>query len=57
MADAGEVNEKLNEAAIALAEKAKGAPPSGAIQYAYAAAALALAVRNVPFSGSYGSGS
>lgn len=57
MADTVPTGEALNDAAIALAEKATTANSSlGALQYAYAAAALANAARGVSAGSSYASG-
>ena len=54
MADDRSTVEALNDAAATLATKAAGASHAPtAIQYAYGAAALALAARAVPFAGSY----
>jgi hypothetical protein len=57
MAEMVKTVEALNDAAIALAEKAKeaGVGPT-ALQYAYAAAALANAARGVSAGSSYSSG-
>jgi hypothetical protein len=57
MAEMVQTVEALNDAAIALAEKAKdaGVGPT-ALQYAYAAAALANAARGVSAGSSYSSG-
>jgi hypothetical protein len=57
MADTVPTGEALNDAAIALAEKATTASSSlGALQFAYAAAALANAARGVSAGSSYASG-
>jgi hypothetical protein len=57
MAEMVQTAEALNDAAIALAEKAKDAGVgANALQYAYAAAALANAARGVSAGSSYASG-
>jgi hypothetical protein len=54
MASDSETTEALNAAAITLAKKAADASHAPtAIQYAYGAAALALAAQGAPFAGSY----
>ena len=57
MATTTQTAEALNDAAIALAKKAAdNSTPSGALQFAYGAAALALAAMNTPFAGSFSHG-
>jgi hypothetical protein len=57
MAESVETMERLHDAAIVLANKAQEAnTASNALQYAYAAAALANAARGEPAGSSYSLG-
>jgi hypothetical protein len=57
MAESIQTAEALSDAAIALAKKAADATHQvQAIQFAYAAAALACAAQGVAFAGSYSAG-
>jgi hypothetical protein len=57
MADTIETGQALNDAALDLAKKATEARSSlSALQFAYAAGALACAAQGVPFAASYAQG-